>query len=342
MRFSRILTTIDCHAAGEPLRIVTGGVPRIPGESILDKRAWAQTHLDGVRRVLMLEPRGHADMYGCFLTEPVRPDSHTGVLFLHNEGFSTMCGHGVIGLTTALIETGQLAPTGELTEVRLDTPAGQVVARAQVEGDEAPRVRSVSFRNVPSFVFALDLPIATPSLGELRVDVAYGGAFYALVDAERLDVPIAPGNIGRLIGLGMEIKHAIEARHHVVHPEDARLAGIYGTIICDRPSGEHADARNLTVFAEGEVDRSPCGTGTCARMAQLHARGRLPLGQPFRHESGVGTVFTGRLVGQSRVGIRPHAYDAVVPEVSGSAWLTGFHQFVVDPDDPLRDGFLLR
>src|SRR5438067_8748303 len=199
MLFSHVYTTVDCHAAGEPLRIVTGGLQRIPGATILDQRDWVRERLDHVRRALMLEPRGHADMYGCYVTEPARPDSHCGVLFMHNEGYSTMCGHGVIGLVTALIETGQLVPTGPETEVRLDTPAGQVVARAEVTPGPAPRVRSVAFQNVPSFLWAADLVIETPSLGALTVDVAYGGAFYAYVDAERLDTPIAPGNVARPI-----------------------------------------------------------------------------------------------------------------------------------------------
>jgi trans-L-3-hydroxyproline dehydratase len=338
------LRTIDAHAAGEPLRLVVDGWPAPRGRTMLERRAWALEHQDHLRRALMLEPRGHLDMYGALLTEPERSDSDAGVLFMHNEGFSTMCGHGIIAVTTIAIERGLVtsrpadrpgdgrSATHALT---LDAPAGQIRIRARVEEhDGRRRVSDVSFVNVPSFVLASAVPV---SLGRrnFTVDVAFGGAFYAIVDAESAGLPMTSDRLVDLRQAGMAIKRAVEAAVIVVHPEEPGLTGIYGTIFTGPPSRDDAHLRNVTVFAEAEVDRSPCGTGTCAVLSVLDAMGLASADTPFVHESIIGTVFRVRVVGRTEAGGRP----AIVPELTGDAWITGEHTFLIDPRDPLAGGF---
>ena len=337
--------TIDAHAGGEPLRLIVDGFPPTRGNTMLEKREWVRRHADHLRRALMLEPRGHADMYGAVLTEPVSPGSHAGVLFMHNEGYSTMCGHGIVAVTTIALERGLLVPGGDGATVVYDAPAGTIRARANVRAGgaggaggagEAGKVESVSFLNVPSFVLHGGLVVKTGSR-QLRADVAFGGAFYAIVDCEAVGLPIDVRHLPELRRVGMEIKHAIEATQTIVHPLDAGLRGIYGTIFTGPPSDDRADLRNVTIFADAEVDRSPCGTGTAAVMSVVHAMGLLGADTPFVHESLIGSRFTGRVVSQTVVGDR----EAIVPEIEGSAWITGDHTFVVDDDDPLKDGFRL-
>ena len=303
---------------------------------MLARRRYLKEHLDHVRRLLMWEPRGHQDMYGCVLTPPVSPDAHVGVLFMQNEGYSTMCGHGVIGLVTVLIETGQLPPPdpdGE-AEVALDTPAGLVRARARLEGGH---VQDVTMRNVPSFVYATRT-VAVPEWGAVPITVAYGGAFYVLVDAPASGFGDAPGPLRSVVAASDRIKAAVAREIDTVHPAEPEIRGLYGVVISWPPQHPGAHRTSLTVFADSEVDRSPCGTCTSALMAALWKAGRLALGDPFVNESLVGTRFSGRVVEATTVGL----YDAVIPEVTGRAYLTGFHTFVVDPADPLPEGFLLR
>jgi proline racemase len=332
------LKTIDAHAAGEPLRLIVDGFPSPRGKTMLEKREWVLKHADHLRRALMLEPRGHADMYGALFTEPVSPGSHAGVLFMHNEGYSTMCGHGVIAVTTIALERGLLMPGGDGTAVVYDSPAGTIRARARLSAGSthAVRVESVAFVNVPSFVLHGGLTVQLPSR-PIRADVAFGGAFYAIVDSEAVGLPIDARHLPELRRAGMEIKHAIEDAHTIAHPLEPGLRGIYGTIFTGPPSDERADLRNVTIFADAEVDRSPCGTGTAAVMAVVDAMGLLGADKPFVHESLIGTRFTGRVVSRTSVG----DYEAVVPEIEGSAWITGEHTFLVEDSDPLREGFRL-
>ena len=327
------LKTIDAHAAGEPLRLIVDGFPAPRGRSMLDKREWVCAHADHLRRALMLEPRGHADMYGAILTEPVSPGSHAGVLFMHNEGYSTMCGHGIVAVTTIALERGLLMPGGDGASVVYDTPAGIIRARAT---RTASRVDSVAFLNVPSFVLHAGLSVKLPTR-TVRADVAFGGAFYAIVDCEAVGLPIDVAHLPDLRRVGMEIKHAIEATHTVEHPLEAGLRGIYGTIFTGPPNDERADLRNVTIFADAEVDRSPCGTGTAAVMAVIDAMGLLSEDRPFVHESLIGTQFKGRVASRTAVGDCP----AIVPDIEGSAWITGEHTFLIDDHDPLREGFRL-
>jgi proline racemase len=338
------IRTLDAHAAGEPLRLVVEGMPAPEGRTMLEKRAWAQKRLDHLRRALILEPRGHTDMYGALLTEAVSRDSHAGVLFMHNEGWSTMCGHGIIAVTTMAIERGLIwlappEPAGKpaTVHIRYDTPAGLVQARAHLahHGD-AVRVESVAFRNVASFVFEPSLMVPVGGR-KIPVDVAFGGAFYAIVDAEAAGLPIDGEHLPELRKLGMTIAREVEKLRRVVHPNDAGLEGIYGTIFTAPAQLPDAHLRNVTIFADAEVDRSPCGTGTAAVMAVLNDMGLLLDDVPFVHESIVGTTFKGRVVDRVAVGELP----AIVPEIEGSAWITGEHTFLIDGDDPLKAGFRL-
>jgi proline racemase len=312
--------TVDYHTAGEPFRIVVGGVPALGGTTVLEQRAWAGQHLDHVRRLLIEEPRGHADMYGCFVTESAVAD--LGVVFFHNEGYSTACGHGTIALVTWALETGRLPSfegDGEV-EVTVEVPSGRLRTWATVRGGDVAAVR---FRNVPSFVLRRGVEAAG-----CTVDLAFGGAFYAIAPTP---VPIDRAGLGLLLERGRAVRAALNRAGDVVHPLVPELRDVYGVMWTD-------GARNVTVFADGAVDRSPCGSGTSARLALLDAAGELPRGRTLRHESVVGTTFDGRVVGDAEVAGIP----AVITEVEGSAHLTGRHEFVLEPGDPLGPGFLLR
>jgi proline racemase len=322
-----MVSAVDYHTAGEPFRIVSGGLPALRGATLLEKRRFAREHVDHIRQLLVNEPRGHADMYGGFVTEPQDEGAQLGVVFFHNAGYSTACGHGTIALVTWAIESGVIQASGASTEVVVDVPSGRLQTVATLQDG---RVRSVRFRNVPSFVLVDD--VVVPIGGRrAQVAVAYGGAFYAIVSAEAFELPIEPAFVPRFIVLGREIKAAIEAQRAIVHPFEPELEGIYGVMFT-------AKNRNITVFADGEVDRSPCGSGTSARLALLDRRGELARGATLMHESVIGGRFAARVVGQALVG----AYPAVITDVEGSAHLTGYHQFVLDADDPIGLGFLIR
>lgn len=330
-----IIRTIDAHTAGEPLRIITAGLSPIPGDSIIEKRRYAQDHLDHLRTALMWEPRGHADMYGCIVTEPVSPDSELGALFLHNAGFSTMCGHGIIALTTVALETRMVKIKGKNPVLKIDTPAGQVTAAAR---KEKRRVKEVSFLNVPSFVYALDKTVEVAGLGKVKVDVAFGGAFYAFCRAEDLSVRLVPEDFRHLINVGTKVKRAVMDSLPIRHPFVEDLGFLYGTIIVGEPEDPAHHSRNVCIFAEGEVDRSPTGTGLSARAALHYARGELKKGETFVVESILGTCFSCRVADVTQFG----PYEAVIPEVTGSAYIIGQSETLIDPEDPLRFGFILR
>jgi proline racemase len=329
------ITTIDAHTAGEPLRIITGGLPEVQGTTILDRRRFAKQHLDHLRTALMWEPRGHADMYGCIITSPVSSDADFGVIFLHNEGYSSMCGHGIIAVTKVAIETGLVPMQEPTTTVRIDAPAGLITAKAKVRDGH---VESVAFQNVPSFVLALDEVIDIPGLGRIKYDLAYGGAFYAYVQAEQVGLRCTASEFRSLIEKGMMIKWAIMNTREIPHPFEKDLSFLYGTIFVAPPLASDSHSRNVCIFAEGEVDRSPTGTGVSGRMAIHFASNEVKFDEPFVIESIIGTKFIGRVVETTTFG--PHA--AIVPEVEGSAFITGKSEFWIDPDDPLKNGFMLR
>jgi proline racemase len=301
----------------------TAGVPEIPGASVRERRerAMRDDAVDRIRRLLCHEPRGHADMYGCYVVPPDDAGAQLGVLFWHKDGYSTACGHGTIALGAWAVESGLVAaPRDGETDVVIDVPSGRVLARVIVKAGE---VQKVAFLNVPAFVIARDVAAAG-----VRVDVAYGGAIYASVPAERFGLHVTPKDVDRLIEAGREVKRDLSAGPYSKHPTDDRLSGIYGTILYE-PVGDFHQ-RNVTVFADGEVDRSPCGSGTSARLALLD----LEEGQPLRHDSIIGTTFTARIVGRTPEG--------VVTEIEGTAYRTGEHRFVLDERDDLGTGFVLR
>jgi trans-L-3-hydroxyproline dehydratase len=335
------ITAIDAHTAGEPLRVITGGLPDLPGDTILEKRRYAREHLDHLRTALMWEPRGHADMYGCIVTEPVTPDGTLGVLFLHNEGYSTMCGHGIIGLAKVGLDTGMISrdacdrDADNNVIVRMDTPAGRVTAYAHQENGI---VTQVSFHNVPSFVYKLDHVVDVPGIGAVHTDVAFGGAFYAFCRAEELGVGLTAQDFRQLIDVGMRVKHAVMDSLPIQHPFEDDLGFLYGTIIVGAPEDPAHHSRNVCIFADGEVDRSPTGTGVSARAALHYAKGEIGVGEPFVVESILGTCFTGQVVEVTEFG----PYQAVVPQVTGTAHICGRNELLVDPTDSLRYGFILR
>jgi len=328
VRAARYLTAVDSHTEGMPTRVVTGGVGPVPGATMLERKLYFEQHMDDLRLLLMREPRGHSAMSGAILQPATRADADWGVLFIEVSGLLPMCGHGTIGVATVLVETGMVEVREPETLVRLDTPAGVVEARVAVEGG---RARSVTLRNVPAFLLERGR-----RAGDLEVDIAFGGNFYAIVAAADAGVEVDPAQADRLIARGAEIMDAIDAGGPPVHPEDPRLSGCRH-VIFHAPGRDGAHERTATSIHPGWLDRSPCGTGTSATMAQLHARGELAIGSPFVNESLIGTRFTGRLVEETRVGGLP----AVVPEITGRAWLTGMGQYLLDPDDPFPAGFSL-
>jgi proline racemase len=333
------IATTDYHTGGEPFRIVADPPVPIPGRSVAERRARAieDPEVQALRAVLCSEPRGHADMYGGFVVPPDDEGADLGVLFWHKDGFSTACGHGTIALGVWAVETGRVtAPETGSVDVVIDVPSGRVTAR--VHRDRA-RVLAVDFVNVPSWVVARDVAVTT-SRGDVQVTVAFGGAIYATLPAAQVDLSVAPEHLGDLISLGREIKWALNDSEQAVHPTDRRLNGVYGTIWYDDlgDAGGQVHQRNVTVFADGEVDRSPCGSGTCARLAVLSADGRLPDGTVLRHESIVGSTFTGTVLDTVEVAGR----KAVVPQVTGNAYRTGDHVFSIDAHDPMVPGFVLR
>lgn len=332
------VTSVDYHTAGEPFRIVTGGVGAIAGGSVLARRVNASApDIDRVRQLLVQEPRGHADMYGCFVIPPNDAGADFGVLFWHKDGYSTACGHGTIALGAWAIDSG-LVPAADdgTTDVTIDVPSGRVVARVLRAGGVT---REIAFRNVASYVVARDVAVVT-SRGEVAVDLSWGGALYASVPAARVGLSVSRGCYRELIDVGREIKWALNDSPLAQHPHDDRLSGVYGTILFDElaSSSEGPVQRNVTIYADGAVDRSPCGSGTAARVALLHDGGTLVAGRTLTHHSLIDTTFAARVAEVVAVDGR----SAVIPEVRGTAYRTGEHVFVLDADDPVGTGFVLR
>jgi len=330
----RRIITLDTHTGGEPLRIVIEGFPELKGSTILEQRREAQQRYDHLRKAIMLEPRGHRDMYGCILVPPVSPQSDFGALFTHAEGYSTMCGHGIIAVSMAAVQTGMISAKEPETVIRIDTPAGLITSSVRMKKGT---IETVSFENVPSFVVQLDDVIAVPGLGDVTYDLAFGGAYYAYVSAADFGLTCDPTEAGILVKHGMAIKHAIMNRKKISHPTDSDLGFLYGTIFIAPPVNQSAHSRNVCIFADGQVDRSPTGTGVSGRLAIHFKRGEIEMREAIVVESITGSRFTGRVERVTRVG----EYDAVIPRVEGSACITGRHEFFIDPSDQLREGFLL-
>ncbi len=338
---SPIIETVEMHTGGEPVRIVTSGYPPIPGETIFAKRRHAREHLDHLRRRLVFEPRGHFDMYGVIPVEPDLAEADLAVLFMHNEGYSTMCGHAVIALGRWAVDSGIVPARAPETAVAIQCPCGLV--RARVAVDERGRTGAVRFESVPAFAFALDRMVELPGRAPVAVDIGYGGAFYAVLPAARLGLDVRTSRVRDLVDAAAAVTEAAQGQVALAHPDDPDLAFLYGTILTDG-ADEWADTptANVCVFAAREVDRSPTGSGVTARIALQHARGLIGLGRERRFESLTGAVFTGRVASRLQAAYSPDGYEAVTVEVTGRAHYTGKAQFVAEPDDALRDGFLLR
>lgn len=329
------ISTIDMHTGGEPLRIITGGIPEIKGNSILEQRRYFRDNLDHIRTGLMWEPRGHADMYGAILTEPINPGSDFGTFFIHNEGYSTMCGHAIIALCKYVLEMGIIRKDEQNPILKIDAPPGLITAQAFRNGNI---VEKVSFKNVASFLLLEDKKVNVDGIGEVRFDVAYGGAFYAFVEASDLGLKLDKSNYHALIDAGRKIKHAVMEEYAIAHPFEEDLSFLYGTIFTGAPHDPTHHSRNVCIFADGEVDRSATGSGVSARAALHHAKGELDPGQKITIESILGTTMDVEVFKTLDYG----SHKAVIPQVSGTAFFTGRNEFWFDPADPLREGFFMR
>lgn len=334
MKITRVFTSVDTHTGGEPTRTITGGLPHIPGKTIVEKMTYFKENMDWIRTALMFEPRGHSVMSGVILTEPTHPEADIGVIFIETGGYLPMCGHDTIGVSTTLVETGMVKVEQPVTRITLDTPAGLTRVKVQVEDGVA---KSVTFRNIPSFVMASDVDVNIPGFGNIRLDVAYGGNVYAILAADALGLKIAPENASQIITRGTLVREAVNRQVKIQHPEKDFINECTHVEFYAKPSQAVAHLKNAVFFAEGGIDRSPCGTGTSAKVATLYAKGQLKLNEEFVHESIIGSIFRARAVEKTKVG----PYPAVIPEVTGSANIMGINQWYIDPDDPLKNGFLL-
>lgn len=334
MRLTRTISALDYHTEGEPMRIVTGGLPPIPGATMLEKSIHFQNKMRDLLGTILYEPRGHRSMCGCILTPPTQPEADLGVIWIEPSGFVYMCGHGALAVATAAVQHSLVVPAGPETAVILDTAAGLVRARVRTEGD---RVGPATIRNVDSFAYVLDRRLELPGLPPVTYDIGYGGHFYALVPAEGLGIPMTAEHGDRIVELGERVRVAIERQVPLKHPLRRGAKELLYVQFTDRATHPQATSKNVVVVSPMGIDRSPCGTGTSARMAVLHAKGQLKIGEEFVHESILGTLFVGKLVGSTRLA----GVEAVIPEISGRAYCTGINTLVVDPDDPFRDGFLL-
>lgn len=334
MKFNRMITTTDMHVSGEPLRIITGGLPMIKGRTQPERRAYCIKNLDYIRKFLMHEPRGHEGMYGCIITPPSRPESDFGVLFMHNEGWSTMCGHGVIAVITMGIETGIFDINEGVKRFVIDSPAGEVIAYAEHDGE---KVVSVTLENVPSFVYLKDISVKVNGI-DLKMDVSFGGAFYVILNNSLLNLTQKGENLTDFKDWGKRIKDAVEEKYKIQHPLQDDLNGIYGVIFSESPAEKSSNWRNITIFADRQIDRSPCGTGTSAKAAELYSKSKLKQDESFTHQSITEGLFECTVIRETEVGL----HDAIIPAVTGSANITGFNRFVLEQHDNLDEGFLLQ
>ncbi len=331
------IKTIDMHTGGEPLRVIVDGLPELKGNSVLEYRRYMKENCDFLRTSLMFEPRGHADMYGCVLLPPNDDTGDFGILFLHNEGYSTMCGHAVIAITKLAVEMGWVEKQEPETPINIDAPCGRIESFARINNG---KVDDVYFHCVPSFVIALGEKVEVEGIGQVTYDLAYGGAFYAYVDADALDIELSPENVQEHIQKGMDIKRAVmSSSSKINHPFEEDLSFLYGTIFISKKAQNGGDDRNVCIFAEGEVDRSPTGSGVSGRMAIHHARGEMKVGQePMIIESILGTKFKASVIREVDYG----PFKAVIPKVEGTAYVVGQNEWIIDPEDPLKSGFILR
>ena len=335
MKFIKSIHAVDSHTAGEATRVVVGGVPKIPGKSMPEKKQWLEDNLDYLRTAIMLEPRGHKDMFGSILTQPTVDEADYGIIFMDGGGYLNMCGHGTIGAMTVAVETGMVPVTEPVTKVEQEAPAGLSHGQVFVEDGKA---KKVSFTNVPAFLYKKDQEVELPGYGKIRFDISFGGSFFAIVKAEQVGLEIVPENAAKLQDLGIQLRDIINKEIPVQHPELPHIHSVDLVEWWSKTETKGATLKNCVVFGQGQVDRSPCGTGTSAKMATLFAKGELKMGEKFFYESILGTIFEGEIVGKAKVG----EYDAVIPQITGSAYITGFNHFVIDETDPVKYGFILK
>ncbi|MEX2922596.1 proline racemase [Clostridioides difficile] len=335
MKFSRSIQAIDSHTAGEATRIVVGGIPNIKGNSMPEKKEYLEENLDYLRTAIMLEPRGHNDMFGSVMTQPCCPDADFGIIFMDGGGYLNMCGHGTIGAMTAAIETGVVPAVEPVTHVVMEAPAGIIRGDVTVVDGKA---KEVSFLNVPAFLYKEGVEVDLPGVGTVKFDISFGGSFFAIIHASQLGLKIEPQNAGKLTELAMKLRDIINEKIEIQHPTLAHIKTVDLVEIYDEPTHPEATYKNVVIFGQGQVDRSPCGTGTSAKLATLHAKGELKVEEKFVYESILGTLFKGEIVEETKVA----DFNAVVPKITGSAYITGFNHFVIDEEDPLKHGFILK
>ncbi|MGX7079616.1 proline racemase family protein [Gemella parahaemolysans] len=338
MKLNKMISVIDTHTAGEAARLVTAGIPKIPGKDMVEKKQYFIEHLDDVRKSVMFEPRGHQDMFGAFLLPPTKEEADFGLVFMDTGGYLNMCGHNTIAAVTAAVETGMVDVEEGATEkeVVVETPAGLIYATAKLK-DKGGKVKEVSFKNVESFLYKRDVELDVEGVGHIKFDISFGGSFFCIISADQLGLEVKPENASKLKEAGLKIRDAINANIEIQHPTLEHIKTVDLVEIYDKPSHPEATFKNVVVFGDGNIDRSPCGTGTSAKLATLYAKGELKLGEPFVYESILGTLFKGRIVEERKLA----GYDAIIPEITGSGYILGFSNYVYDPDDSLTYGFLL-
>ena len=338
MKLNKMISVIDTHTAGEAARLVTAGIPKIPGKDMVEKKQYFIDHLDDVRKSVMFEPRGHQDMFGAFLLPPTKEEADFGLVFMDTGGYLNMCGHNTNAAVTAAVETGMVDVEEGATEkeVVVETPAGLIYATAKLK-DKGGKVKEVSFKNVESFLYKRDVELDVEGVGHIKFDISFGGSFFCIISADQLGLEVKPENASKLKEAGLKIRDAINANIEIQHPTLEHIKTVDLVEIYDKPSHPEATFKNVVVFGDGNIDRSPCGTGTSAKLATLYAKGELKPGEPFVYESILGTLFKGRIVEERKLA----EYDAIIPEITGSGYILGFSNYVYDPDDSLTYGFLL-
>ena len=338
MKLNKMISVIDTHTAGEAARLVTAGVPKIPGKDIVEKKQYLIDNLDDLRKSVMFEPRGHQDMFGAFLLPPTKEEADFALIFMDTGGYLNMCGHNTIAAVTAAVETGMddVEEGATEKEVVVETPAGLIYATAKLK-DNGAKVKEVSFRNVESFLYKRDVELDVEGVGHIKFDISFGGSFFCILSADQLGLEVKPENASKLKEAGLKIRDAVNANIEIQHPTLSHIKSVDLVEIYDKPSHPEATYKNVVVFGDGNIDRSPCGTGTSAKLATLYAKGELKPGEPFVYESILGTLFKGRIVEERKLA----DFDAIIPEITGSGYILGFSNYVYDPDDSLTYGFLL-
>ena len=335
MKFIRDIHAVDSHTMGEPTRVVIGGIPNIKGKTMPEKKEYLEKNLDQIRTSIMLEPRGHNDMFGSIITQPCSDEADFGIIFMDGGGYLNMCGHGSIGAVTVAVETGMVKSEEPITHVTMEAPAGIVKGEALVKNG---KVKEVSIVNVPAFLYKKDVQVQLPEIGTVKFDISFGGSFFAIINAKQLGLKVEPKNTAKLTELALKLRDIINENIEIQHPTLEHIKTVDLVEIYDEPTNPEATYKNVVIFGQGQVDRSPCGTGTSAKLATLYSKGELKQGEKFVYESILGTLFKGEIVGTTKVA----EYEAVIPKITGAAYITGFNHFVIDEDDPVKYGFILK